>query len=35
LDFFFDEKIPALPQLGLQQLARKELYEREKKDKEA
>jgi hypothetical protein len=32
--FIYDEKIPALAQLGLQQIARKELYEREKKDKE-
>lgn len=30
----YDEKVPALAQLGLQQLARKELYEREKGDKE-
>ena len=32
--FLYDEKVPSLAQLGLQQLARKELYEREKKDKE-
>jgi hypothetical protein len=30
----YDEKVHSLVQLGLQPLARKELYEREKKDKE-